>query len=178
MNKAIFFDRDGTITVDTGYPHKVKDLKFQENAIPGLKLIQNSGYKLIIVTNQSGIGRGYYTEQDYHAFMEELYFRLKKERINFDGEYFCPHISEDNCNCRKPNIGMLEKAVLDHDIDLQESWVIGDKTSDIELGRRAGCKTILVRTGNMGRDGNFNTMPNHISDNLLNANLHILSQNV
>ncbi|MBU2639699.1 MAG: D-glycero-beta-D-manno-heptose 1,7-bisphosphate 7-phosphatase [Nanoarchaeota archaeon] len=176
MNKAIFLDRDGIINVDTGYTHRIEDLEFEQGAIEGLKLLQSSGFKRIIVTGQSGIGRGYYSEEDYHIFMREMSTRLRMHRITIDGIYFCPHHPEKaigkykmDCNCRKPKIGMLEQAVTDHGIDLQQSWVVGDKTDDIEMGTRADCKTILVRTGKAGNDGHFKVSPTYVADNLLKA---------
>ena len=147
-NKAVFLDRDGTINIDFGYTHKIKDLEIFPNAMEGLKLLQDSGYKRIIITNQSGIARGYFTEEDYHTFMEEMYTRLGKEGINFNGEYFCPHHPDDNCNCRKPKTGMLEQAAEDFKLNLEKCWFVGDFKTDIECGKNAGCKTIHVLTGN------------------------------
>ena len=94
MNKAIFLDKDGTINIDTGYTYKIEDLKFEKGAIKGLQLLQNSNYKLIIVTGQSGIGRGYYTEEDYFKFMQHMYSQLRRDGIKIDRDYFCPHHPE------------------------------------------------------------------------------------
>ena len=183
MNMAIFLDRDGTINVDTGYVYKVEDLKFEDNALKGLKLLQIPEYLLIIVTSQSGIGRGMYTEQDYHKFMKAMYERFRTEGISIDGEYFCPHHPKEgigrykvDCECRKPNTGMLEQAAKDFDIDLSKSFVIGDKTEDIEMGRRAGCKTILVRTGKGGKDKNFDVNPDYTANDFLEAAKHIMDR--
>ena len=176
MNKAIFLDRDGTINVDKDYVYKVVDFEFEKGAVKGLKILQTLGYQLIIVTGQSGIGRGYYSEEDYHKFMDNLHLQLARHNIIIDGEYFCPHHPEKgigkykfDCKCRKPKTGMLEQAVKDFDIKLSLSWVIGDKTDDIEMGRRAGCKTILVKTGKAGKDGNYNVKPNYVTENLEEA---------
>ena len=174
MDKAVFLDRDVTINVDTGFTHKIH--QFEKGAIQGLQLLQNSYYKLIIVTGQSGIGRGYYTEDDYFKFMQHMYLQLEKYDVKIDRDYFCPHHQEKaigkykvNCNCRKPKIGMLEQAAQDFDIDLPKSWVIGDKTDDIEMGIRACCKIILVKTGKAGQDKHFFVKPNYIAENLLEA---------
>ena len=176
MSKAIFLDRDGTINVDKEYVYKVEDFEFEKGAVQGLKLLQNLGYRLIIVTGQSGIGRGKYSEEDYHKFMNYLYLQLGRRNILIDGEYFCPHHPEKgigkykkDCNCRKPKTGMLEKAVEKLGVNLKESLVIGDKTDDIEMGRRAGCKTILVKTGKAGKDGNYKVTPDYIADSLEEA---------
>ena len=147
MNKAIFLDRDGTITKDRGYTFKPEDLIFLPNSIEGLKKLSGTCYKLIIVTNQSGIGRGYYTEEDYYKFREEMHKRLRKEKINIDAEYFCPHNPKENCGCRKPKIGMLEDAANDFWLDLNKCWMVGDSISDMQAGKSAGCRTIHILTG-------------------------------
>ena len=146
-NKAVFLDRDGTINVDKRYPHKIEDLEIIPGAIEGLKILQKSGYSLIIVTNQSGIGRGRYTEQDYFDFRDCLHRTLLKEGIEITAEYFCPHPPNEDCNCRKPKTGMLEKAAKDFALDLSECWMIGDRYTDILAGKKAGCRTIFVLTG-------------------------------
>src|SRR3989344_2891245 len=141
--KAVFLDRDGTINIDTGYTYKVEDLRLEQKAIQGLKIMQNLGYLLVIVTGQSGIGRGFYTEQDYQRFMEKLSSMLEENGIKIVRDYFCPHHPTEgigkyklDCQCRKPKPRLLEKAAKELKIDLSESWVIGDKTDDIEMGRR------------------------------------------
>jgi D,D-heptose 1,7-bisphosphate phosphatase len=175
MTKAILLDRDGTINIDEGYTHKVEDLKFEEGAFKGLKILQELGYKLIIITGQSGIGRGKYTEAQYHLFMQEMDTRLKAEGIKIEKDYFCPHHPEKaideykkDCECRKPKTGMLEQAVQDFDLDISQCWALGDKMSDIEMGQRGGCKTILVLTGNAGKEegANPNIKPDYTAENL------------
>ena len=182
MHKAIFLDRDGTINVDTGYTYKIEDLKFEEGAVEGLKLLQGSGFKLIIVTGQSGIGRGYYTEEYYHRFMQHMRSELRRKGVNIERDYFCPHHPEKgkgkyrvDCECRKPKIRMLKMAASDFGLDLSRCWVVGDKTDDIEMGRRANCRTVLVRTGKGGKDGNFKVTPEYTADNLLDAARYIIS---
>jgi D,D-heptose 1,7-bisphosphate phosphatase len=154
MNKAIFLDRDGTINKDSGYTFKIEDLVFLPNVISGLKELSKLNYKLIIITNQSGIGRGYYAEEDYDQFRDEMHKRLKNSRVDIDAEYFCPHHPTEglgkykiHCNCRKPKSGMLEKAAEDFNLDLGKCWFIGDRTNDIKCGNKTGCKTIQVLTG-------------------------------
>ena len=148
MNKAIFLDRDGIINDDKrGYVYKIKDLRIIPGAINGLKILQDTGYKLIIITNQSGIASGYYTKKDYFNLRKELCKILKEHNIIIDAEYFCPHHPDDDCGCRKPQIGMLEKAAKDFHLNLNQCWMIGDKPSDILAGKNAGCKTIHVLTG-------------------------------
>lgn len=182
MNKAIFLDRDGTINEDNiSYIHKIEDLKFIPKSIDGLKLLQKAEYKLIIITNQAGIGRGKYTEKDYFAFRDEMHERLKEQGILITAEYFCPHNLEKgiekykiNCNCRKPKIGMLEQASRDFNLNLNECWMIGDKESDILAGKNAGCKTIHVLTG---EEKNLINYADFIAQNLIEAASYILNNN-
>ena len=154
MNKAIFLDRDGTINFDSGYTHKIEDLEFIDSAIRGLQRMRHLGYKFIVATNQAGIAKGKFTEEDYFVFREEMHKRLKENGIIISAEYFCPHYSEGaiekykiNCNCRKPKTGMLEQAAKDFNLDLKKCWMIGDSISDILAGKNAGCRTIQVLTG-------------------------------
>lgn len=154
MNKAIFLDRDGTINKDYDYVFKIADLIFLPNALLGLQKLSSLDYKMIIITNQSGIGRGYYTERDYQQFRKEMHMQLKSAKVNIDAEYFCPHHPKKGlgkykiyCDCRKPKSGMLEKAAQEFNLDLKKCWFIGDRISDIECGNNVGCKTIQVLTG-------------------------------
>ena len=154
MNKAIFLDRDGVINFDTGYTHKIEDLKFISNSIEGLRLMQDKGYQLIIVTNQAGIAKGIYSEKEYVAFRNEMHNQLREYGIIIDKEYFCPHHKEGiiekykiDCNCRKPKTGMLEQAAKDFNLDLKKCWMIGDTPSDVQAGKNAGCRAIQVMSG-------------------------------
>lgn len=154
MNKAIFLDRDGTINEDVRHTYKIEDLKFIEGANEGLKLMQNAGYKLIIITNQAGIAKGKYQEEDYIFFREKMHKKLRENGTSIDAEYFCPHHPQGaikkysiDCNCRKPKIGMLEQAAKDFNLNLNQCWMIGDALSDVKAGKNAGCKTIQVLTG-------------------------------
>lgn len=146
MERAVFIDRDGTIVENLDYVYRLEDYKLIPNAIKGLKLLKN--YKLFIVTNQSGIGRGLYSLKDMHNFNKFLLKDLKKQNIDIKKIYYCPHNPEDNCKCRKPKTKMLEDAQKEFKVDLNKSFVIGDQRADIELGKNGNCKTILVLTGN------------------------------
>lgn len=146
MNKAVFIDRDGTIVEDIGYVHKIADFKLVVNAVEGLKLLKK--YKLFIVTNQAGIGRGFYKIEDFFNYNGRLLKELQKNGIKIGKTYYCPHKPEDNCECRKPKTRLLKDAEKEFDIDLKKSFIVGDKKIDIELGKNAGCRTILVLTGN------------------------------
>lgn len=147
MNKAIFLDRDGIINVDKAYVSKIEDFDFCEGIFEVLKHFQSLGYLLIIVTNQSGIGRGYYTQEDFDTLTAWILAELKKEEINIHAVYHCPHSPEDRCDCRKPNSKMLQDAIKEFDIDVKKSWMIGDKLSDIEAGKNAHIdNTIFVNS--------------------------------
>lgn len=141
MVNAIFLDRDGTINYDSGYVYKLSDLIVLDNTKEWLQKLKELWYLLILVTNQSWIGRWYYTESDFHAFNSELENQIQ---ICFDAILFCWHLDNENCNCRKPNPGMLHTAINKFWINIKNSYIIGDKDSDIEAGRRIGCKTVRI----------------------------------
>lgn len=154
MNRAILLDRDGTINIEKDYLYKIEDFEFEKNVVEGLKILSSMGYIFIVVTNQSGIARGYYTEQDLEVLNNHIGKLLEKEGVKIEKFYFCPHHPEKGvgkykveCNCRKPNTGMLDAAVQEFDIDKKKSFMIGDNISDIEAGIRAGITPILVKTG-------------------------------
>jgi D-glycero-D-manno-heptose 1,7-bisphosphate phosphatase len=144
-NRAIFLDRDGVINVDHGYVSKIENFQFTDGIFEVLKYFKNLGYLLIVVTNQSGIGRGYYTSEDFETLTAWKLNELEKNRIFIDEVYHCPHDPDSGCECRKPAAGMLLCAKERFDIDMDSSWMIGDKKSDIDAGYNAGVKnTILI----------------------------------
>ena len=173
MRKAIFLDRDGTINEDKGYTHRIEDLIMLPNAITGMKTMQELGYILIIVTNQSGIGRGYYPEQEFIRFQKHLLSHLSEKRINIAKTYHCPHAPEIGCECRKPKHYMLLKAKDELGIDLKRSFVIGDREGDILMGKAADCRTILIRSKDMHDDTLDNSSPDNVSKDLYEAALWI-----
>lgn len=142
--KAVFLDRDGTLIEEVNYLHRVKDLRFFSYTNEAVELLKQNGFLVIVVTNQSGIGRKIFGE----AAMREIHFEIQKFLENkIDAFYFCPHLPTAGCFCRKPNLGMIESAIKDFEIDLENSWMIGDKTIDVETGFNAGIKAALVLTG-------------------------------
>jgi len=160
MEKAVFLDRDGTIIEDIGYPHERSKIKFLPRVSKAVRLLNENGFKVIVVTNQAGVARGYFTEETVKEINKYIQESLAKERAFIDKIYYCPHHVEGvieeyrkECYCRKPNPGMIEKAAHDFGIDLENSFVIGDKSSDIEAGCRAGCKTILLTAENPSING-------------------------
>jgi len=147
MNKAIFLDRDGIINIDKAYVVKIEDFEFFPHIFEVLAYLQHLNYKLIIVTNQSGISRGFYSEKDFETLTEWMVKQFTKKGIKIEAIYHCPHKPEDHCLCRKPSPKMLKEAMKDYDIDPQKSWMIGDKPSDIEAGLNAGIsQTIFVNS--------------------------------
>jgi len=152
MNKAAFLDRDGVINIDKNYVSKKEDFEFSEGIFELLHLLQQKGYLLIVITNQSGIGRGYYTLEDFTSLSLWMKDRLEKEGIVIDDIFFCPHSPEESCECRKPSAGMIEKARAKYDIDIDSSLIIGDKDSDMQAGVKGGIKNRIFIAGKEGED--------------------------
>ncbi|KKM13011.1 hypothetical protein SY88_00095 [Clostridiales bacterium PH28_bin88] len=150
MRRAVFLDRDGTINVDHGYTYKLEDLELLSGAVEGIRLLNQAGFLVIVVTNQSGVARGYYTEKDVWAFHQALADILRREEVHIDAFYYCPHHPDGFppfnvvCDCRKPSPGMILKACRDWNIDPAGSWMVGDKITDIEAGMNAGCRSLLL----------------------------------
>jgi D-glycero-D-manno-heptose 1,7-bisphosphate phosphatase len=143
--KAIFLDRDGVINIDKSYVCKIEDFEFVEGIFEVLHYFRKLGFLLIVITNQSGIGRGYYTSEDFEKLTAWKLKELEKEGIFIDEVYHCPHDPDSGCGCRKPSPDMFLKAKEKFNIDMQASWMIGDKKSDIYAGYNAGIKdTILI----------------------------------
>lgn len=143
--RAIFLDRDGIINENKGgYIHKIKDFNFTPYVMEVLRKLTKTDYKIIIATNQSGIGRGYFPQKQFDELTTWMVDTFRKAGIRIDRVYYCPHIPEDRCDCRKPNIGMLISAVKDFSISLNDSWFIGDDERDVVMGREANIKTIKL----------------------------------
>jgi len=135
--KALFLDRDGIINIDHGYVSKIEDFEFTEDIFELLHLFIQKEYLLFIITNQSGIGRGYYTLNDFNTLTEWMLQKLEDQNISIQKVTYCPHAPEDNCHCRKPQTGMIEDILKQYAINLSDSWLIGDKQSDIDLSHNA-----------------------------------------
>lgn len=151
MKPAIFLDRDGTINEDRGYLGDPNQVVILAGVAEALTLLKEQGWPLVVISNQSGIGRGYYRREDLNAVQEKIEAALKTHGIIFNGTYFCPHDPKEKCGCRKPQPGLILQAAAEMDLDLKRSWMIGDKISDIEAGERAGCYPILI---NMNQNPN------------------------
>jgi D-glycero-D-manno-heptose 1,7-bisphosphate phosphatase len=147
QRRFVVLDRDGTIIEEREYLSEPEQVKLIPGVAAALRELQKMGFGLVVITNQSGVGRGFFDRgqlQRVHQRLEEL---LQAEGIYLDGVYICPHTPDDDCACRKPKLGLLQKAADDLDFNMANSIVIGDKACDIEMGRMAGALTFLVRTG-------------------------------
>lgn len=152
--RAVFLDRDGTLVHPAHYPSRPEHLRLYEHIGSELYGVQLIGFHLIVVTNQSGIARGYFSEADLQEMHQHLARELAASDVSLSGIYYCPHHVDGvvpelaiSCDCRKPEPGMLLRAADEHDLDLQRCWLVGDILDDIEAGNRAGCRTILVDLG-------------------------------
>jgi len=146
--KAIFLDRDGVINIEKNYLYKIKDFEFIPGVIEAIKYLEDKGFLLFIITNQSGIARKYYTKDNFNTLTSWMLEVLKKQNITISQVEFCPHGPNDNCTCRKPKTGMINNILANYDIDLENSWLIGDKSSDIQCAKNANIKnTIQVKSG-------------------------------
>jgi D-glycero-D-manno-heptose 1,7-bisphosphate phosphatase len=168
--RFVLLDRDGTINVEKDYLASVEDLELLPNTLAGLRALGGLGLGLVVLTNQSGIGRGYFGAETVAAIHRALADRLAAGGVTLDGIYVCPHGPDEGCACRKPATGLAEQAARELGFRLPDSFVIGDKPADIELGRRCGATTILVRTG-YGRESESSAeaTPDYVADDLAGA---------
>lgn len=175
MRRAVFLDRDGTINVEKDYLYRIGEFEFIDGAVAAIRLLNDAGYFVVVVTNQSGVARGYYTEEDVELLHRHIAAELEKAGARVDAWLFCPHHPDGRgsyslpCDCRKPLPGMLKEAARRYSIDLEASIMIGDKLADIGAGMSAGCRTMLVRTG-YGADQEYGvSSPTEVYDDLLAA---------
>jgi histidinol-phosphate phosphatase family protein len=179
--RAIFLDRDGTINEEVNYLSKAEDFRLLPEADWAIHLLQQHGWLVILITNQSGVARGFYTVQDVEAIHDRLQGDLAKVGASVDGIYYCPHHPDDNCQCRKPGTMLFQQASHDFGIDFSASYAVGDKLSDLLPGERLGCGTILVLTGHgqremeAARQQGFS--PDHIAADLYQAVKWIINEN-
>lgn len=183
MIKAVFLDRDGTINVERDHVYRIEDFELLPGVIEALKLLTLHKIKIFIVTNQAGIAKGYYSEDQFRGLTEYIANLLEKEGITLEKTLYCPHHPEGcipeytkACECRKPNTELVEEVMTLYSYRCDEVAVIGDKNSDIEMGQRLGARTYLVLTG-YGRDHKNSTHAENIADNLLDAVHHLLGDN-
>ena len=157
-NKAVFLDRDGVICRDVNYCSRPEDFELLPTVPQAIKLLNNHNYLIIIITNQSGIARGFFT----HETLTHIHKKMTEELARFnawtDDIQYCPHHPDEECNCRKPGTALFERAIQEHSINVKASFMIGDRLKDIDAGRALGCRTVFVSTG-----------PNHSEESLKEA---------
>jgi len=181
--KCVFLDRDDTVIQDISYLSEPDEVKILDFAVEGMKLLKEHGFLLVIITNQSGIARGYFTERDLAAIHKKMRALLRKGGADYDDLFYCPHHVDGvvkpfniDCDCRKPKPGMLKKAQKKHNIDFSRSFLVGDMQSDIEAGRGVGCRTVLIK-GPKNRGTDFNKKADHSAKNLFEAARWIIAEN-
>lgn len=184
-HRAVFIDRDGTLNVEKDYVFKIADFEFIEGAIEAIRLLNDNYFKVVVISNQSGIARGFYTPNDVHILHDHIERELRKQKAHIDAFFYCPHHPEGSidefrrvCDCRKPNPGMVLQAQEKLNLDLARSYVIGDNLSDIKLKEKVPMKGILVKTGH-GEETikilkNELTQPDRIEENLLESVRYII----
>ena len=177
--KAVFLDRYGTINDHTtDYVKTWKQFHFLPNALDAIKKLSDSSYKLIVVTNQTAVRRDLMSLEDLEKIHEHMLSEVEAYGATIDGIYVCNHLPEDDCGCRKPKTGLVMLARDNFDLDLSESWFVGDNTKDIKCGIDSGCKTILVETGWGGKDGLYDVKPTHIVSDIGEAADIILDSDI
>jgi len=184
MNKAVFLDRDGTIVEDVGYMNSPQQIQFIPGSIEAIKKLNEAGFKVVVITNQAGVARGLITEDMLQTIDKTLHKWILSGGAHLDGLYYCPHHPEHGvhpykqaCECRKPHPGLIKRAHRDLNINLAQSYMIGDKATDVEAGKRAGTKTIYVLTGRgKGEKDRLQEKPDHIAENLADAVKWLLNQ--
>lgn len=177
---AVFLDRDGTINEEVEYLSDPDQLRLIPGVVEAIKLLNREGIPVFVVTNQAGVGRGYFTIQDAEAVNQRLTRVLEAHGARLSGIDLCPHHPDDACDCRKPRAGMILRAAERHGFDLARSFMVGDKRSDLIAGRNAGCQTVLVLTGYGGaerlRCEGIGERPDWIAADLLDATRWIMEQ--
>lgn len=186
MNRAVFIDKDGTLIKNVPYNIDPALISFEEGVVDGLHLLKESDFKLVVISNQSGIAHGYFSEAELETAYRSISDQLENRQVLLEAFYYCPHHPDGAneryrtiCSCRKPQPGLLIKAAKDLDIDLSASWMIGDILDDVAAGKAAGCKTILINNGNETEwILTPKRTPDHIAVNFFEAALFILNNSV
>ncbi|MBD3387539.1 MAG: D-glycero-beta-D-manno-heptose 1,7-bisphosphate 7-phosphatase [Candidatus Altiarchaeales archaeon] len=176
MNRAVFIDRDGVINENrNGYVNDWTEFNFIEGSVQAFKELAQSDYKVIVVTNQAGVGRGRMKREDVEDIHARMLAEVEAAGGRIDAVYVCMHHPDEGCSCRKPGTGLVEMASETFNLDISRSWFVGDHTKDIKAGRDSGCRTVAVGTGYGGSDGSYDVKPDYEVENLLEAVNLILS---
>ncbi|MFH1750955.1 MAG: HAD-IIIA family hydrolase [Candidatus Micrarchaeota archaeon] len=178
MVKGVFIDRDGTINKEVEYLNDHERFEFIEGSLDALIMLQSRGFKLILVTNQSGIANGKISWPQLEAIHRKMLSMMKAKGINITSKeiFLCPHHAGELCACRKPNVKNFKEAQAQFALDPKECYVVGDKTSDIEAARRGGYRSVLVKTGYGGMDGTYDAKPDFVAKDLLEAAKMIIKE--
>jgi D-glycero-D-manno-heptose 1,7-bisphosphate phosphatase len=181
LRPAVFLDRDGTIAEEVGYLNHASRFRMFPFVAAAVRRLNEADLPVVVVTNQSGVGRGYFPESLVRTVNELMTQQLAAAQAHLEAVYYCPHTSVDCCECRKPKPGMLERAAREHSLDLRRSFIIGDRYGDIELARNARARSILVRTGYgegelMWHSSKWSVQPDFIAEDLSEAADWILRQ--
>jgi D-glycero-D-manno-heptose 1,7-bisphosphate phosphatase len=166
-DKVVILDRDGTLVIDRGYLSDPAGLEFEPGAAEGMKWLYSRGYRLVVITNQSGVGRGFFAIEQVEAMNERLNAMAEEAGVKLAGIYYCPHAPDGGCACRKPALGLMTRAASELGFDPASAIMIGDKESDMEFGRRAGATTVLIAAG--ASAAHVRTEPDIIAPNLMEA---------
>jgi histidinol-phosphate phosphatase family protein len=171
--RAVFLDRDGTIAKDVHFCCRVEDLEILPHVPEAIRLLNQNGFKVVVITNQSGIGRGHLTEQTLHQIHHYMKQELAQCNACIDAIYYCPHHPNDKCECRKPQTGLLLRASRDLNIDLKRSFMVGDAERDMIAGKTMGCRTALI-SADLHSDGETSEPPDFVAEDLLSVALWIV----
>lgn len=177
--KAVFLDRDGVINEDRDdYVKNVHELKIFPQVPDVVRKLNDAGYPVFVISNQQGVARGIIAEQNLYAIQNEISRQVEAAGGKIGGFYYCTHLSSENCFCRKPKPGMLTRAAREHDIDLAQSFMIGDSEKDVVAGGSVGCRTVLVLTGHVGSKGSMDDgcEPDYVAKDLAEAAQWVLDQ--
>ncbi|MDP2856105.1 MAG: D-glycero-beta-D-manno-heptose 1,7-bisphosphate 7-phosphatase [bacterium] len=169
----MFLDRDGVIARDVHYCRRVEDFEILPGVTGAIKLLNGHGFRVVVITNQSGIARGFFTEATLHQIHRHMERELARQGARVDAIYYCPHHPDDGCQCRKPRPGLLLKAAQELGIDLAKSFMVGDSEIDIQTGKAAGCQTILITSE---PDKTLVDPPDYVAESLLRAVKWIIDQ--
>ena len=167
-SKAVFLDRDGTIARDVSYCPRPEDFEILPTVPEATRLLNQNGFKVVVITNQSGIARGYFTEEALAQIHKKMENELKQHSARVDAIFYCPHHPDDGCQCRKPRTALFHRAASEFGIDFASSFVVGDTWMDMDAGKVLGCKTVLVTTGPQ-EGSNIATAPDYVANSLLEA---------
>ncbi len=178
MNRAVLLDRDGTIIRDAHYCSRVEDVELLPKAGEGLKLLSDCGFRLLVITNQSGLARGFFNEDTLGRIHQTMRVKLAAFGARLDAIYYCPHHPNDMCDCRKPNPKLVYQATKDWEIDLNESFVIGYRLTDIQMAKAVGCKAVMIESEYTENDlKGSSVVPDCIMPDIESAARWIISQN-